>query len=604
VSPSSRPRPTTPTSSPAPECDTTPAQVLTRSQASRELVQDFVPLADSLEWQLGQEYFRQRGNKAFLSDTHPVPFVINNDGTLSANAAEVFFASLLAAEKAGPLPAELFVLELGIGVGLFARFFLDAFRDLCARHNKDYYERVTYIAADRSQRMLLDVSRHGVFANHPGRYRLRLVDALDPAPLLQDLMFRGQPARPLRAVFLNYLLDCLPAAVLQLDADQVKQLCVRTCVARNIRLADYTDLTAKQLADRARRGGAEAERDLLEVYGLFASEYDYRPVDVASLPHGPFAFDHARRFARRLLHSYGALQSLERLLELVDERGFILASDYGQTQTTREDEFEHQRFSFASAVGVNFPLLKQFFGESGRCEYLEPTGDQDRGIHTRLLGKQVAPEVSLAFEQRFGAAAQQKQQQEWDRARQCARVGRFELAADHYREALKGQPSNWVLLNEVAMFLIFALRDVKAGVDLARLALGLNPACSAELWSTLGDGLFEWGRTAEARSAYRKALRVNESDVRARYNLAWVHQRQKDYPAALQVLAEALALDKTGEYRERLLQKQAEVLAGLEGRNRQEYLLLLNLVSKHARPLDRDRPTPLPAEANQGERRA
>jgi hypothetical protein len=48
------------------------------------------------------------------------------------------------------------------------------------------------------------------------------------------------------------------------------------------------------------------------------------------------------------------------------------------------------------------------------------------------------------------------------------------------------------------------------------------------------------------------------------------------------VIAEALALDKTGEYRERLLQKQAEVLGGLEVRNRQEYLLLLNLVSKHA----------------------
>jgi tetratricopeptide (TPR) repeat protein len=96
--------------------------------------------------------------------------------------------------------------------------------------------------------------------------------------------------------------------------------------------------------------------------------------------------------------------------------------------------------------------------------------------------------------------------------------------------------------------------------------------------------LFEWGRTAEAESAYRKALHVNESDVRARYNLAWVYQRQRDYDAAVRVIAEGLALDKTGEYRERLVQKQAEVLAGLEGRNRQEYLLLLNLVSKYAKP--------------------
>jgi hypothetical protein len=44
---------------------------------------------------------RQRGNKAFLSDTSPVPYVVNNDGTLSRNAADVFFARLLAADKTG-----------------------------------------------------------------------------------------------------------------------------------------------------------------------------------------------------------------------------------------------------------------------------------------------------------------------------------------------------------------------------------------------------------------------------------------------------------------------------------------------------------------------
>jgi len=40
-------------------------QVLAHAQAGREVVQDFVPLAESLEWELGQQYLRQRGNKAF-----------------------------------------------------------------------------------------------------------------------------------------------------------------------------------------------------------------------------------------------------------------------------------------------------------------------------------------------------------------------------------------------------------------------------------------------------------------------------------------------------------------------------------------------------------
>ena len=40
-------------------------QVLTHAQAGREVIQEFVPLAESLEWELGQEYLRERGNKAY-----------------------------------------------------------------------------------------------------------------------------------------------------------------------------------------------------------------------------------------------------------------------------------------------------------------------------------------------------------------------------------------------------------------------------------------------------------------------------------------------------------------------------------------------------------
>ncbi len=37
--------------------------------------------------------------------------------------------------------------------------------------------------------------------------------------------------------------------------------------------------------------------------------------------------------------------------------------------------------------------------------------------------------------------------------------------------------------------------------------------------------------------------------MRARYNLAWVPTREHAFPTALQRIAEALALDKTGDYR-------------------------------------------------------
>jgi tetratricopeptide (TPR) repeat protein len=561
-------------------------QVLAHAQAGREVVQDFVPLAESLEWVLGQQYLRKRGNKAFLADSSPVPYVVNNDGSLSRNAAEVFFTSLVAAEKAGTLERDIFVLELGIGVGLFARYFLDNLRELCLRNRKDYYDRLCYILADNSPRMLQDVLRHGVLAEHPGRYRVRRVDAMHPEatlPYEPDLL--GKP-RPFRAVFLNYLLDCLPAAALQWEGEQVRELHVRTCVGRNVTLADYTDLTPQQLRERAKSADPRAREELLEVHGLFASEYDYRPVDPNKLPYGAVALELFRPLTKRLLHSYGAITCLEKLLNLLADGGFILVNDYGQTQMTRDDEFEHQRFSLATFVGVNFSLLRRYFGESKRCDYIEPPGEEGRGIHARLLGTHIDPDVSMRFQERFGEEAYKRLQEPIQKARACAKAGRFELAGGFYREALHLQPTNWVLLCEVSQFLTFQMRDPKAGADMAKVALRLNPTCSAELWNALGDALYEFGRTAEARSAYEKALSVNGADVRARYNLAWVHTREKDFAAALQRIAEALALDKTGEYRDRLLQKQQEVVGRQTQRHQQEYLLLINLVSRYAKEKD------------------
>jgi hypothetical protein len=68
--------------------------------------------------------------------------------------------------------------------------------------------------------------------------------------------------------------------------------------------------------------------------------------------------------------------------------------------------------------------------------------------------------------------------------------------------------------------------------------------------------------------------------VRARFNLAFVHTKGKNYRAALAMIADALALDKTGQFRERLLQKQAEVLQLVTLKNQTDYLLMVNLVSK------------------------
>jgi tetratricopeptide (TPR) repeat protein len=543
-------------------------------QDARPTIQDFRPFPESIEWEIGQRYLRQRGSKAFLHDTSPVPYVVNNDGTLSLRAAQVFFHSILQAEAQGSLEEEFYVLELGIGVGLFARMFLDAFQDLCLDQGKDYYDRLIYVGGDYAGRMVLDACRHGTFANHPGRYVLRVVDALHPEEVHKNFIFG--PQVPFRAVFLNYLLDCLPATVLEISEAEVRQLCVRTRLARGVDPGEVTHLDPEDLLHKIRSDDPEDRQELLSVFPFFASEYDFRPVDLASVPYGDFAV----RFARsngcsQVLHSYGALQCLDGLLRLVHPQGFILLNDYGQTQAAEGEGFEHQRFSGSTFVGMNFPLLRGYFTEYGKHQWAEPP-EEEASIHARLLGHHLSPGIVQHFQQLFGKAAHEAVQGPVQLARMLASSGRVDAAMSAYSRALERQPLNWMLMSEVARFLTLALQDPQAGLQMARHALALNPACSADLWNTTGDALFAMGRIEEARRAFHHALKINPNDARAHYNLAFVHLQQKNYAQALHAIAQSLALDHTGEYRDGLLQKQSEILGHLTARQRRQAQLLAN----------------------------
>jgi tetratricopeptide (TPR) repeat protein len=189
------------------------------------------------------------------------------------------------------------------------------------------------------------------------------------------------------------------------------------------------------------------------------------------------------------------------------------------------------------------------------------------------------PEVAIRFEECMGEVGRQSVEKPAIRARELVKMGRFQAALRQYREALAGQPLNWSLMIEVAHLLTFALGHPKAGLEMAQEALRFNPACSAELWNMLGDCLFYLKRLREARLAFERALAISSDDVRARYNLAFVHVEAKEYREALARLAEGLALDRPGGFREGLLRKQTEVLALISQQNQRRYLGLANRVT-------------------------
>ncbi len=334
---------------------------------------------------------------------------------------------------------------------------------------------------------------------------------------------------------------------------------------------------------------------LLDLFGLFTSEYDYRPVNAEELPYPALARDTVRGKSGPVVHSHGAIASLEKLLGLLRPRGVILINDYGSVEATDTgDYFEHQRYGSGSFVGLNFDLLKRYFtnqpqpadgATTNPVTWAEPEKDSPR-IYSRLLGHDLHPDVVATFRRCFDGTTAAQLEQPVQSAQAHAGQGRFEAAATTYRVALERAPWDWLVILEAANFLTFGLRDAKSGMELARAGLELNPCCSPELWNAYGDALFSLGQIDRARDAYQRALAVNTDDVQARYNLAWVFLHRKEHSEALRVIAEALARDWRGSYRDRLLQKQAEVLADLARRAQQEVLTLMNRVSLYPRSPD------------------
>ncbi|HXW44991.1 MAG TPA: hypothetical protein VEL03_09400 [Streptosporangiaceae bacterium] len=100
------------------------------------------------------------------------------------------------------LPAELYVVELGVGNGNQARAWLDEFRALSSVHSRDYYRRLQYLMGDYSP-LVLGRALAAV-AHHSEHVNALVVDATHPAVSLGFL--RGKAF----LVYVSNVYDNLP----------------------------------------------------------------------------------------------------------------------------------------------------------------------------------------------------------------------------------------------------------------------------------------------------------------------------------------------------------------------------------------------------------
>jgi tetratricopeptide (TPR) repeat protein len=526
-------------------------EVLRGVQIHPRVIEEFRPICESLEWRLSDAYWQTSGVRGFLNND--VPYTVNNSGWLSVQCAELLFANSMEVSPG----QHIAVLELGAGTGLFARYLLDEFHELCTDRGKDFYERLIFYVSDGSHETVKQWAEFGIYNDHGAHVVTGVCDARLPAQF-RTLDGRTTSLPALRAVFANYVLDSLPAAVLRKGPEGPEEQYVRTHLADAERVAQYSRRTIDEIRALAAASDPAERATLAALSPALEFEAEFRPVN-GRVPWVDEAIAFGRD-AERIVLNHGAFQALEQLTAMIEPGGFALVNDYGAISADQiAAQAGTQRFGCSAAVGLNFPLLEHHF-TTRRIRVSAPERDDLMSVHPRLLSPGDLPETRAAFAKVFDGRVQKSLEEIEDEARKHVEAGRADRARDAYDRALSLRKRDWRLFGEVAEFAIRVVRDYESGLRLARAALAINPWYSVWLWNVLGDALFALERYDEAHEAYLTARRMEPGDVRTALNLAYTHTQFAEYGPALASIATGLEHDTTGLFRQRLLEKQQHIL--------------------------------------------
>jgi tetratricopeptide (TPR) repeat protein len=530
------------------------------------LLQDFTPLAESLEWELARLSWSTEGLNHFAAGR--VPFLINNNGRYSEAAARVLFANL----SEEPPGDEFTIVELGAGSGLFTRGLLTSFAALCEAAGCDWFDRLVYVATDASPRTVEQWRELGLFDEFGRRVEIGLCEATRPESVVG---LDGEPLRPrgVRGVIANYVLDLLPLAVLRLGRDGPEQLVVRTNLPRSADLLrTRTSLNLEQFRGLGAAPDPATRAQLAPLLPVLEVQAAFRLIQRGEVPHLSRALECAQD-GRTMIFNYGALEAAEGWLARTDPGGFLLINDYRSPTGDETAAAIVQHYGDTVAVGLNFPLLREMLRSAGH--YVSaPPGDDERAVHSMLITGRAMVETEGAFASHYSNEADMWFEQPAVEAAELVAAGRNEEALARFQIALARSPRNWQLIGNVAEFVGLQLGEHKAGAELARSALEINPWFSALLWNILGDCLFGMNESEQAHEAYLQALRIAPEDVRTHFNLSFTSWQKGDLRRALLEIAEAIAADGAGAYRDRLLAQQRQIMdAVITRRNDEEHRL-------------------------------
>jgi len=310
----------------------------------RLFLEDFKSFRSSIAWEFNRLYWHRLSDWEHASGRSyeqalPGGKSDANHPDAIADCVADFWTLLRDLENKKQLPAEIFVLEIGVGMGTRSRIWLDRFRKLDRERGTQYYARLKFLLGDYSL-ATLERSRPAV-AGHLDLCSFMVLDALDPMKTLSFLRHK------ILHIHLTNVYDNLPDEEFTSRGERLQLVQVRAYIngAEAVRIANAFRLPTgetRRMVTRLLENGPDcfSERSVgvafwQEIWK--ALRLEERVVSLEDLPDAvlpaglhPSHLEEVLReapFDFRFHLSSGALESFRNTLPLLHPRGFLQVQD-------------------------------------------------------------------------------------------------------------------------------------------------------------------------------------------------------------------------------------------------------------------------------------
>ena len=368
-----------------------PASAEQRASQDRLYLEEFCSFRKSIAWEFNRLYWyrlkdwEQATGRAYeqalpggQSDGH-------NRQAISDTVAD-FWTLLKDMESRKQLPEELFVLEMGVGMGTRAGLWLDRFLDLDHERGTNFYPRLRFLLGDYSM-TTLERSRPAV-RMHLDLCSFIALDALDPIRTLSFLrhkilhvhasnMYDNLPDEEIvrrdGRIYWVQVRAYLPAA----DVARIAQACDVPAAEVGKTVTRLLDVGPECLADAGR--GAKLWQEVWASLRL-----EERIVNLEDLPESPFPAELSSSQLEDILRkapsdlrfhlSSGALASFRNTLPLLHPRGYLQVQDIFVTDLNEYSMGFHGPGKLEGSIvnWVNGTLLREVAERAGYDVHFAP----------------------------------------------------------------------------------------------------------------------------------------------------------------------------------------------------------------------------------------